>query len=187
MRTLVFFLEEPSAKEMLEGILPRMLSQEIDVRYIIFKGKQDLEKNLIRRLRGWLLPNSVFIIMRDQDAADCHTVKAKLIELCRQSGKSHVLVRIACHELESFYLGDLEAVERGMNIHGLANKQNSRKYRAPDVAISNSAQELENLTNKRYQKVAGSRAIAPHMKLSGNRSHSFGVLLSGIHKILDKP
>lgn len=184
MRTLVFFLEEPSAKELLEGLLPRMISKEINVRYIIFRGKQDLEKNLIKRLRGWQLPESVFIIMRDQDMADCHTVKQNLVRLCIEAERSNVLVRIACHELESFYLGDLEAVERGLNLRGLAKRQNSRKYRAPDSAIGNPAEELEKLTNKTYQKVAGSRAISHHLKLSGNCSHSFGVLLSGINKIL---
>ena len=46
MKTIVFFLEEPSAREMLEGVLPRILPEEVKVRYLVFQGKQDLEKNL---------------------------------------------------------------------------------------------------------------------------------------------
>ena len=57
MKTIVFFLEEPSAREMLAGVLPRMLPENINVRYIIFQGKQDLEKNLKSKLLGWRAPD----------------------------------------------------------------------------------------------------------------------------------
>ncbi len=46
MKSLVFFLEEPSARAMLEGLLPRLLPDGWLVRYIVFEGKQDLEKQL---------------------------------------------------------------------------------------------------------------------------------------------
>ena len=59
MKTIVFFLEEPSAKEMLAGLLPRILPENILIRFIVFRGKQDLEKNLKKKLNGWRLPNSV--------------------------------------------------------------------------------------------------------------------------------
>ena len=49
---LVFVLEEPSAREMLKGLLPRVLPGAVQVRYVVFEGKHDLEKNIIRRLRG---------------------------------------------------------------------------------------------------------------------------------------
>ena len=52
---LVFFLEEPSAKAMLQGIIPRLLPG-IETRYIGFEGKQDLEKRLPIRLRAWHNP-----------------------------------------------------------------------------------------------------------------------------------
>ena len=45
MNTLVFLLEEPSAKEMLKGILPRLLPEHIQPQFIVFEGKQD---NLIK-------------------------------------------------------------------------------------------------------------------------------------------
>ncbi len=62
MKTIVFFLEEPSAREMLAGVLPRILPENIQIRYIVFQGKQDLEKNLKKKLRGWRMPDSVFIV-----------------------------------------------------------------------------------------------------------------------------
>jgi hypothetical protein len=184
MTTIVFFLEEPSAKEMLEGIRPRLLPDNVQVRYLVFKGKQDLEKNLKQKLRGWLLPDSVFVVMRDQDSGDCKAVKIKLTELCRQSGRKDVLVRVACRELESFYLGDLAAVEEGLGLKGLRVKQAVRKYRMPD-SLGNPSGELYKLTNGAYQKIEGSRSIAPHLSLDTNRSHSFNVLISGIRKLME--
>lgn len=184
MTTIVFLLEEPSAKEMLKGVLPRMLPETIQIRYIVFKGKQDLEKNLKLKLRGWRLPNSVFVVMRDQDSGDCRAIKANLANLCREAGRRDTLIRIACRELESFYLGDLAAVERGLGIRDLSTRQDTEKFRNPD-ALGNPAGELFRLTRDGYAKLSGSRAIAPHLKLEGNRSRSFNALLSGIRKLVE--
>ncbi|MEZ4607316.1 MAG: hypothetical protein R2865_11095 [Deinococcales bacterium] len=113
---LVCLLEEVSAKEMLQGILPRIAPQ-IDPKYITFQGKQDLEKNLEKRLRGWQQQDlSSFLILRDKDSADCKSVKKRLSDICQSSTKAQSIVRIACHELESFYLGDLHAVEQGLSL-----------------------------------------------------------------------
>lgn len=182
MRNIVFFLEEPSAQEMLEGLLSKIVPPEINIRYLVFRGKQDLEKNLFRRLRGWILPNTSFLVLRDQDSGDCAIIKKKLADICESTGKKGVLVRIACRELESFYLGDLEAVEKGLEINSISSLQGKKKYKNPD-RLENPSEELYRLTKNKYQKRPGSRAIAPHLKLEGNKSHSFCVLLEGIRKL----
>ncbi|HHB75554.1 MAG TPA: DUF4276 family protein [Desulfobulbus sp.] len=184
MKIIVFFLEEPSAREMLKGILPSILPETVDPRYIVFQGKQHMEKQLKKRIRGWCLPNTEFVVMRDQDFADCHDVKEKLVKLCRDAGRPDTLVRIACHELESFYLGDLAAVEKGLHVINLACKQNSAKFRDPDHLVSPD-KELERITAKKYQKVSGSRAIGPHLQLNDNRSKSFMALITGIKQLVD--
>ena len=71
MNQLVFFLEEPSAREMLKNLLPRILPDKVTVRYVVFEGKQDLENQLGRKLRGWCVPDTRFVVMRDKDQADC--------------------------------------------------------------------------------------------------------------------
>ena len=128
MRELVFLLEEPSAKAMLESLLPRMLKQDTLFRCIPFEGKQDLEKQLTRRIRAYQNERARFIVLRDQDShPDCTAVKQGLLDLCDKSGKfARCLVRIACRELEAFYLADLQAVERALEIDGLTRHQNSR-------------------------------------------------------------
>ena len=184
MKTLVFCLEEPSAREMLKGVRPRLLPEDIDIRSLVFEGKQDLQKQLEQRLRGWQKPESHFIVLQDKDSHDCLSVKRKLQDLCARAGQREALVRIACHELESFYLGDLQAVEQGLGMKGLVAQQRSRKYIAPD-ALANAAEELKKLTRGRYQKILGSRSIGLHMDLEGgNRSHSFNVLIKGIRRLV---
>jgi hypothetical protein len=183
MNMLVFCLEEASAQAMLEGVLPRLLPDGWTVQYIPFKGKQDMDKHLMKRLRGWLAPNTRFVVMRDQDAGDCVIIKNRLADLCADAGKPNSLIRIACRELESFYFGDLEAVEKGLQVGHIAKLKTKAKYRNPD-ALGNPSEELMKLTNGIYQKVSGSRAIAPHLDLEQNTSHSFKVLIDGIKRLV---
>ncbi|HET8898580.1 MAG TPA: hypothetical protein VFN09_07425 [Rhodanobacteraceae bacterium] len=66
----------------------------------------------------------------------------------------------------------------------LQAQQSGRKFRRPDQR-NNAKQELMRLTSGQYQERAGSRAIAPHLRLdSSNRSESFRVLLTGIRRMI---
>ena len=181
MSTIVFFLEEASAKAMLEGLLPRILPETIQTRFVVFEGKQDLEKQIERKLRGWLLPDSAFVILRDQDSGDCVQIKDTLLEKCQRAGRAETIVRIACRELESWYFGDLAAVEKGLDIEGLLRLQQNSKYRVPDRIVSPS-NELEKITKGRYQKVMGSRSIGRVISIEGNCSRSFQVFIEGVRK-----
>ena len=183
MSEIVFFLEEASARAMLEGLLPRVLPEAPPVRYVVFDGKRDMENQLIRRMRGYRVADARFIVLRDQDSADCREVKKALVEKCEASGRGErSLVRIACRELESWYLADLAAVERGLQIGGLAAHQGRKKYRQPDD-LANAAEELAKLTKRHYQKVGGSRAIGPYLDVSNTRSRSFAVFVEGLRRI----
>lgn len=190
MRCLVCLLEEPSAAEMLKGVLPRLLPEdEFHYKCMVFEGKQDLEKRLESRIKYWQVPDSLFLVLRDQDSGDCYEIKKRLKDKVEKStSEDKSLVRIACHELETFYLGDLDAVENALAISGLSSKQDKSKYKNPD-ALGNPAEEMYKLTNEKYQKVSGSRAIGPHLKLDGrNKSTSFNVLVKGIQeKVLGRP
>ena len=182
MRMLVAFLEEPSAAALLKGLLPPLLPADCILRCITFEGKQDLEKNLERKLRGWMTPDASFLVMRDRDSEDCRVVKQRLVEICSRAGRPHALVRIACGELESFYLGDLEAVAMAFGSRMPSDKL--AKFRDPDH-LNNAADELKRLTGGGYQKISGSRAIARFLKTDGtNRSRSFNVLLEGVRRLM---
>ena len=91
-------------------------------------------------------------------------------------------MRIACRELESFYLGDLAAVGQAFDKANLGKQQKGKKFRNPDL-LSNPVQELQKLVSD-YQKLSGSRKIASHMKIDANKSESFNALIKGIRNLL---
>ena len=92
------------------------------------------------------------------------------------------LVRIACRELETIYLADLQAVERALALQGLIKHQNIVKFRQPDRLGSPSV-ELKKLTRGAYQKVGSSRLIGPHLDLANERSAAFKNLVHGIRRL----
>lgn len=182
MKQLVFFLEEPSAREMLKGLLPRLFPDMGEPVFVVFEGKQDLEKRLPRRLKAWLQPGCAFVVLRDQDSGDCVEIKKRLVSLCHQAGQPGALVRIACRELESFYLGDLETVAAAIGPSSVARLSGKARYQDPD-RLTNAAQELKRIAPG-YQKLSGSRAMGPQMRLEGNRSRSFNALISGLNTLI---
>jgi len=181
MRELVFLLEEPSAKIMIESILPKISEPDTAVRYMVFEGKQDLEKSILRKLRGYRNPDAIFIILRDQDSADCKEVKKNLKHKCAEADKPQTIVRIACHEMESWYLADLKAVEKAFSKTGLSSRQNDKKFRNPD-RLGSPSKELKSLVPE-YQKINGSRMISPYLNIENKRSRSFYHFIDSIKKL----
>ena len=184
MKQLVFLLEEESMKALLDVLLPQILPGGINFICIPHEGKQDLEKSIPRKLRAWQTPDTTFVIVRDKDNADCIEIKKHLVDLCAQAGHSDSLVRIACHELESWFLVDLAAVEKAFNIKKLAEQQRNRKYKEPDK-LSNASEELEKLV-KGYRKVSGAKKIAAYMTIDQNYSHSFNCFISGVSGLINQ-
>ncbi len=183
MSHIVFFLEEPSAEAMLKGLLPRILPESFTFQCIVFSGKSDLDRRLMPRLRGYILPDAQFVVLRDKDSADCMVLKQRLARACRDGGKPGTLVRIVCTELESWYLGDLAAVEKGLGISGLARHQKNKKFRDPD-RLANAKQELKRLTDFAYRETDGSADIGVHLSPEGNSSHSFNVFVTGLRRLV---
>lgn len=182
IENLVFFLEEPSARDFLESVLPRVLPAHITPHFLVFEGKQDLEKQLVVRMKRWLRPNSRFVVMRDQDSGDCRVIKARLVNLCVAAGQPHAAVRIVCKELETFFVGDWPAVAAGYQQPKLAEHAQKAKFRAPDV-LGSPFMELKRILPN-YQKREGARTISPHLDLKNNRSSSFRVLMRTLEAML---
>ncbi|MFZ7101831.1 MAG: DUF4276 family protein [Peptococcaceae bacterium] len=181
MKQLVFLLEEPSMKELLDIILPKILPNDVMFLTIPHEGKSDLEKSIPRKLRAFRTPDTKFVVLRDQDSWDCHLVKDRLVTLCAEGGRPDTLVRVVCHELESWFLGDLLAVEAGCKITGISRLQEKVKYRNPDD-IARPCEELMRLVPD-YQKLSGARDIAEHLNIENNRSTSFRIFVSGVRRM----
>ena len=167
MNRLVFLLEEYSMKVLLEGLLPRLFP-DLSFLCVSHEGKQDLEKSVPRKLRAWREPGVRFIVIRDNDGGDCRALKRRLTKLCREGGRDDALVRIACQELEAWYLGDDE-----LRLIG-----NRAGYRDPDDVQQPSAEIAKLVPN--FQKVSGARKMALKLSRNRNKSRSFQLLIKGV-------
>jgi hypothetical protein len=188
MRTLLFLLEELSAKDLLQVLVPRLLgpaSERVCCRYLTFEGKQDLERNIGPKIRGWRTPDTKFVILRDQDSGDCRTVKERLVALIPEARRSHCVVRVACRELESWFLGDWHAVAQAFERPTLANLSKKRKYLSPDT-LGNPHQELQRHVPA-FQKRDGARRIGPVLELQEGRnsSRSFQTFCAAIRRLAE--
>ena len=184
MIKLVFLLEERSAKVFLDSFLPRFLSDGVSFQCVPHEGKQDLEKSIPRKIRGWREPNTYFVVLRDQDAGDCRKIKERLTGLCAQAGRIDTLIRIVCRELESWYLGDLNAVETALGKKSLSSLQKAAKYRNPD-ALMNPSQEIKKLVPE-YQKISSSRLIGKTIDCNQSVSTSFRNFTKGLNTFVQK-
>jgi hypothetical protein len=181
VRRLVVLVEEPSARALLQGLLPRLLPDGWEVHYLVFEGKQDLERSVARRLRGWLAPDSRFVVLRDQDAGDCRVVKRGLAARVEASGRE-ALVRVACHELEAWIAGDLRALGKAYKLPSVERAADRARFRQPDE-LAQPVEALRGLVPG-YQKIDGARRVGPLLSLEGNRSPSFRAFCDGIRRLV---
>jgi hypothetical protein len=183
MKPLVFLLEEPSMKEFLDFFIPRAFP-EVDFLCVKHEGKQDLEKSIPRKLRAWGIPHPHFIIIRDNDQDQCRKVKRNLKELCRKGGRPDALIRIACQELEAWYLGSLETLASVYTCNELLSFANKRKYKDPDHLASPS-HEISQIIPE-FRKIDGARRMGQGIPIDEdlNRSDSFKVFIKGLRRIL---
>ena len=146
-------------REVLQVVVPPLVPRSYPLQFVPHEGKKDLEKSIPHKLRAWRTPGVQFVVVRDKDAADCTVVKKHLIDLCNQGHRPDTLVRVVCHHLESWFLGDLAAVEKAYGVHGIAKPYQQKHFENPD-RLSNAEEELRRLVPA-YQKIGGSRLIAP--------------------------
>lgn len=182
MNEVVFLLEEPSAQDLLEGLVPRLIPGHWSVRYIPFQGKQDLEKRLVNFLRAWRNREARFVVMRDQDSGDCRTIKSNLLSLCRKARRPDALIRVACRELESWVLGDLDAFGREFECVQATRQSGKAKFRNPD-AIGSPVQELRRFVPT-YQKREGAKRMGPLLIPDQNSSTSFRMFCRGLIRLV---
>lgn len=180
MKKIVFLLEEYSMKVLLDGLLPRMIP---GLRFLCVphEGKQDLEKSVTRKLRAWREPGVRFVVIRDNDAGDCRALKDHLMTLCQAGGRADTLVRIACQELEAWYLGEPEALADAYRDDNLRAIGRRARFRDAD-AVQQPSAALESLVPE-FQKVSGARRMARFLSRERNHSTSFQALMTGIDRL----
>ena len=181
---IVFLLEEPSMKTLLENWLPRLFPGWVCSQHflcIAHDGKSDLDSSIPRKLKAWQTPGDCFVIVRDNDGADCMAIKARLIQLCAQSKYPDTLVRLVCQELESWYLGDLAALAAALQETKVDTPANRKKFIDPDT-WQKPSEQVKHLAPG-FQKISGARAMAAHLNPASNRSRSLQVFVAGLYKL----
>jgi hypothetical protein len=176
MNRIVFLLEEYSMKVLLEGLLPRLFP-DLPFLCVPHEGKQDLEKSIPRKLKAWREPGARFCVIRDNDGADCKVIKQRLIKLCKKGSRPDTVVRIACQEIEAWYLGDLQATARAFQSNDLLEIGNQVKYREPDSIVTPSLMLTELVPE--FQKVSGARRMGQELGRD-NTSPRYRALIAGI-------
>lgn len=151
----------------------------VDWMVIEYEGKSDLEKNIAQKMRGWTYGNPFFVILRDADGGDCMALKRNLEEIASSTGGKYS-VRIVCQELESWFLGDSEAVLTAYPECKYSHA--TAKFRNPD-RLNNAAQELHKLTSDRSKPARAAR-ITPHLDPARNVSPSFQVFFATLQQHL---
>lgn len=177
---LVVFTEEPSMKEALEPILDKLGIAKGQYQIISHQGVSELEKSLRNKLRSWRDPAARFLILRDNDMGNCSDRKRKLLEIARRAGREgQCKVRIVCQELEAWFIGDINALEKSRHLKKPVPK---RLRRCDPDQLEKPSRELAKLRSG-YGKITGAKKIAPHLDVQNQRSASFAATVSAIRAL----
>lgn len=183
MSRIVFLVEDKSMKVLLDGLLPRVFPDLVFL-CIPHEGKNDLQRSIPNKLRAWREPGVRFVVLRDNDGADCRTLKQSLVDLCVKGGRPDTLVRLALQELEAWYIGDPVAIASAFDAPTLVSLPAKARFRDPD-AVPQPARTLAELAPA-FQKVSGARAMAERLSPGANTSSSFHAFLSGVARLLGR-
>jgi len=185
-KRIIFMTEEESMGKTLRELLPALFPNFSEYEHwliIDHKGKSDLEASFPKKMKAWCEPGVRFIILRDNDGSDCRHLKRNLMAKVPTNSPDY-LVRIVCQELESWFIGDLDAVVAAYPSairHKVFNKLSKTN---PDT-LTNAAKLLTELTGTGAKRVRAVE-IAKMMRMERNRSHSFKVFVNSVIHFLSR-
>lgn len=195
MARIEILVEEPSMKEVLSVILPKILPTNwvLDENYFIrsHEGKSDLQKSIPQKIKVFSKYHEPagIIILQDQDSNDCKILKNKLKEICFQNGDCKVLIRIVCKELESWYLGDMQAIKEAYPNFKIDKYINKKKFREPDI-MNNAAEEVEKILPE-FKKINSAKLISQYLDVvdglkNKNKSESYKQFIKGVENFFEQ-
>lgn len=203
MMEIEILVEEQSAEEALRHLLPRLLKNRARAKVINLGSKYKLLKVLPKRLAAYAQriaggESLRVVVLVDRDDDDCERLKAELERMAATAGlptKSSpaaneqfvVLNRIVVEELESWFIGDPDALRKAFTSLP-AISQKAGIFRNPDNGGSWEALhrflKKHGIYKSSFPKIDAARHIAPHLKVEQNNSRSFQVFVSGMEALL---
>lgn len=200
---LEILVEEPSAEVALKNLIPKILGSKSSFNIIPHQGKIDLLKKLPSKLKAyskWIDNHTKIVVLVDLDKENCKSLKRKLNKIAEKSGlinkttigdftnNFQILNRIAIEELESWFLGDKNALIKTYPRLKL-KIFNKSKYKNPD-SIKNAWEELERVL-QRYEyypqgleSIKNARLISSNMDVNSNFSKSFNCFKEGLIQLI---
>ncbi len=200
--------DSPTVKEVLERKFQLVEGEHFRIHHHKGKGRlpanplgrpelkhQGLLDQLPAKLRGFgrSLPAEAFVlVVVDADTQPCQELLAELNNmLAALPYKPNVLFRLAIEETESWFIADIEALQKA---YPGQVKKNVLKNIQLD-AIVGASERLAEALGLNVKMVAGptkfqwAKKIAPHLDLDNPRSPSFKKLIEGIAGViaLEKP
>ena len=177
----IFLTEEKSMSEFLKTFLEKY--GLAGFRVIPHEGKSHLKKSITAKFRALNGLGVTFVVLIDQDSSDCLVLKSEIDAICRQVKGVDYKIRIACHELEAWFLGDTAALDLAFGTK-LSRHAKNKIFRDPD-RLGNAKQQLH-----KYIKTTGQINVARKMaqamtqdSIASNKSRSFHKFLTTIiHK-----
>lgn len=180
MGQIVVMVEEASMK-IVAQLIANKLGLSNRAVFLHHQRKSDLEASFPKKLKAWTHPTKTrFIICRDNDGSNCSALKTRLDGIAKTTAIHEYKIRIVMNELESWYLGDLQALESaGVIKAGEAQKLSRKaKFREPEK-LTNAKQMFLKLVNTSGQTRLA-EMIGPHLSLEQNRAQSFGHFVAAL-------
>ena len=199
--TIDFIVEEPSMEAFLRAVLPKLLG---DTHFTIhaFRGKDQLLKRLPSRLNGyarWIPPDYRIVVLVDRDNEDCEKLKAQLEQIALNAGLATrsqpaggqftVINRIVIEELEAWYFGDWQAVQKAYP--GVSQSIPAQpRYRDPDAIQDGTWEHFGRVLRRAgyyrngLRKIEAAKLIGPFVDLENNRSHSFQCFRDALRELV---
>ncbi len=184
MSRIIFMTEEESMGITLRELFPKLFPEFLEFQHWILihhKGKSDLESSFPKKMREWRKPDDRFIILRDNDGSNCSNLKQQLKTRVPETSPEF-LIRIVCQELESWFIGDLDAVGEAYPNAKRHSAYKGLMRRNPDE-LTNASELIKELTGTRAKLIRAAE-IAKKMTPDRNRSASFNVFVSGVRKLM---
>jgi len=203
MTQIEILVEEPSAKEALQHLLPKIIKGARCPTVLNLGSKYKLLKLLPGRLAAYRqrIANGEqlrIIVLVDRDSDDCKKLKDDLEKMAGQAGlptktspdaegRFLVLNRVAVEELESWFIGDPEALRKAFTSLPKINATTGI-FRNPENGGTWEALhrflKRHGIYKSGFPKIDAARRIAPHLEIAANRSKSFQAFISGMKAIL---
>lgn len=178
----------------LQGLLPRLLPEDISFLIHSFQGKPDLLGKLRQQLRAyanWIPPDYRIVVIVDRDEEDCRKLKRRLedaatsahfVTRTQAAGNRWQLVnRIAIEELEAWYFGDWTAVQTAYPGVG-PHIPRKAKFRDPDAIHGGTWEAFHRILKKHgyflygFRKGEAARALGCLVESHRSSSRSFTLL-----------